>query len=269
MKPNNISAFRFILLILVFSGMVRAEVVETISLKHRLAEQVLPVLQATFPQARIQAFYGTLIVAAPDAQSMNQITQLLQQLDTPLQNLIVTVEQRSSNRDAQSGIDSQGRVIIRNGDVDVNGRISLQDQQSQVQRSSVQTLRVLDGAEGFIQLGQQRFIPQLSFVYRPNYSISHYGGVWQSAGTGFYVAPRRIGETGVSLQLMPQQRRFVGARGTEGQSVFSEVQGQLGEWLPIGETRQQQSSNTSGLLSRSSGNAENTSTVWVKVDLPK
>ncbi|MBM5571969.1 MULTISPECIES: hypothetical protein [Deefgea] len=257
------------ILMLFIAGLLRAEVLETIALRHRLADQVLPVLQATFPQARIQAFYGTLIVAAPDAQSMTNIRQLLQQLDMPLQNLIVTVEQRSSNRDAQSGIEAQGRVILRNGDVDASGRITLQDQQSQVQRSSVQTLRLLDGAEGFIQLGQQRFIPQLSFIYRPDYSISHFGGVWQSAGTGFYVAPRRIGETGVTLQLMPQQRRFVGARGTEGQSVFSEVQGQLGEWLPIGETRQQQASNDSGLLSRSSGRLEQTYSVWVKVELPK
>jgi len=246
-----------------------AEVLETIVLRHRLADQVLPVLQSTFPQARIQAFYGTLIIAAPDEQSLAKITHLLQQLDTPLQNLIVTVEQRSSNHAMQSGIETQGRVVIRNGAVDANGQLTLQDQQSQTQRSSVQTLRILDGAEGFIQLGQQRFIPQLSFIHRPNYSIVHVGGVWQSAGTGFYVAPRRIGDSAVALQLMPQQRRFTSATAREGQVVWSEVQGQLGEWLPIGETRQQQTQNNQGLLSRSSGSLEQTYTVWVKVELSK
>lgn len=250
-------------------GATRAEVLETMTLRHRLADQVLPVLQATFPQARIQAFHGTLIIAAPDEQSLAQISHLLQQLDTPLHNLIVTVEQRSMSRDAQSGVSAQGRVIINNGDADIAGRLNVQDQQLQTQRASVQTLRILDGAEGFIQLGQQRFIPQLSFVHRPNYSITHFGGQWQSAGTGFYVAPRRIGETTVILQLMPHQRRFISSGRTQGQTVFSEVQGQLGEWLPVGETSQQQTSNEQGLLSMTSGSREQRYTVWVKVDLAK
>jgi hypothetical protein len=77
-----------------------------------------------------------------------------------------------------------------------------------------------------------------------------------------------VGASAVVLQLMPQQRRFVGARGVEGQSVFSEVQGMLGEWLPIGETRQQQTNSEQGLFSRSSGGLEQTYTVWIKVDLP-
>ncbi|MGL4996800.1 MAG: hypothetical protein ACRC6G_11580 [Deefgea sp.] len=245
-----------------------AELLETVALRHRLADQVLPVLQATFPQARIQAFHGTLIIAAPDEQSLAQITNLLRQLDTPLQNLVVTVEQRSMNRDAQSGLSAQGGVVIKNGDVDFAGRLRGQDQQSQAGRSSVQTLRVLDGAEGFIQMGQQRFVPQLSFVFRPDYSIVHFGGQWQSAGTGFFVAPRRLGETMVALKLMPSQRQFISGGRTQGQAVFSEVQGQLGEWLPIGETRQVQNSSDRGLLSTSSGRGEQSYSVWVKVDLP-
>jgi hypothetical protein len=258
-----------VILLLFFSVASRAEVLETITLRYRLAEQVLPILQATFPQARIQAFNGVLIVAAPDAQSLAQISNLLQQLDTPLQNLIVTVEQRSTSREGQSGLSTQGGVVIKNGDVDLTGRVTVQNQQLQSQRSSMQTLRILDGAEGFIQLGQQRFIPQLSFVYRPNYSIAHFGGQWQSAGTGFYVAPRRIGATAVTLQLMPNQRRFTGKSSTEGHAVFSEVQGQLGEWLPVGETRLQQASNEQGLLSTQSVSREQSYTVWVKVELPK
>ncbi len=259
-------AFKLILLVCIV-GSSRAEVLETVTLRHRLADQVLPVLQATFPQARIQAFHGTLIIAAPDEQSLAQISHLLQQLDTPLHNLIVTVEQRSMSRDAQSGVSAQGRVIINNGDVDIAGRLNVQDQQLQTQRASVQTLRVLDGAEGFIQLGRQRFIPQLSFVYRPNYSIIHVGGQWQSAGTGFYVAPRRISETAVILQLMPSQRRFISGGRTQGQDVFSQVQGQLGEWLPVGETKQSQSSNQQGLLSNARDTREQRYSVWVKIDL--
>ena len=168
-------------------GVARAELLETVALRHRLADQILPVLQATFPQARIQAFYGTLIIATPDEQSLVQIKHLLQQLDTPLQNLIVTVEQRSMHRNAESGVSAQGGVVIKNGDVDFTGRLKVQDQQSQSKRDSVQTLRILDGGEGFIQLGQQRFIPQLRFMHRPNYEIVHVGGQWQSAGSPFEI----------------------------------------------------------------------------------
>lgn len=250
------------------SALLHAEIVETVTLRHQLADQVLPVLQGAFPQARIQAFHGTLIIAAPDAGSYAQILALLQQLDIPMQNLIVTVEQRSLQEGARVGVQTRGGMVISNNGLGMAIGLSGQDKRMQSMGNSMQTLRIVEGAEGFIHLGQQRFVPQISFLFRPEYTIAHYGGQWQSAGTGFYVMPRRLGESEVVLKLLPSQRQFVSGGRTQGHEIYSEVRGRIGEWLPVGETRQVQSSNEQGLLSNFNGSATNSHSVWVKVDVP-
>lgn len=256
------------ILALGISGLLYAEVVETVTLRHQLADQVVPVLQGAFPQARIQAFNGSLIIAAPDEASYAQILALLQRLDTPLQNLVVTVEQRSLQQGANLGVSTQGGIAVSNRGIGVGITLRGQDRQAQSTGLSRQTLRILEGAEGRIHLGQQRFVPQISFLFRPGFTITHVGGQWQSAGTGFYVASRRIGENDVALRLLPSQREFTRGGGTQGHEIYSEVQGRIGEWLPVGETQQIQSSQERGLLSGSSANQTQSFSVWVKVDLP-
>lgn len=253
---------------LVFSTALHAEIVETVTLRHQLADQVVPVLQGAFPQARIQAFHGTLIIAAPDEASYAQILALLQRLDTPMQNLIVTVEQRSLQQGGQAGAQTRGGVVISNNGIGVTMGMTGQDRRFQSTGNSVQTLRILEGAEGRIHLGQQRFVPQISFWFRPGFTITHVGGQWQSAGTGFYVVPRRIGENDVVLRLLPSQREFTRGGGTQGHEIYSEVQGLIGEWLPVGETQQTQNSQEQGLLSGLSANQTQRFSVWVKVELP-
>ncbi|WP_027470005.1 hypothetical protein [Deefgea rivuli] len=250
------------------SGNGFAEIVETVTLRHQLADQVVPVLQGAFPQARIQAFHGTLIIAAPDEASYAQILALLQRLDTPMQNLVVTVEQRSLQKGSNVGVSTQGGIAVSNRGVGFGITLRGQDRQSQSTGLSRQTLRILEGAEGRIHLGQQRFVPQISFWFRPGFTITHVGGQWQSAGTGFYVAPRRIGENDIALRLLPSQREFTRGGGTQGHEIYSEVQGRIGEWLPVGETQQMQSSQERGLLSGLNGNQTQSFSVWVKVDVP-
>lgn len=245
----------------------QAEVVDSFAPRHKLASQLAPALQAAFPTASIKAFSGQIIVNAPDEASFRQIRALAEQLDTVQRSVTITVEQRAMQQSQQQAVDVNGGVVISNQGSAAHLGLELSQQQKQSEVSSRQSLRTLDGSNAMIMLGQQRFIPQLSFIYRPGYTIVQHGGAWQAAGTGFYVAPALLGDGRVSLKLAPQSSSFNRDGSVNAHETYSELEGRLGEWLPIGETRSEGSNDRRRIAGVDQQSNQSRFTVWVKVDL--
>lgn len=256
---------RILLCFFLISNAVWADRTDVIPLRHKLPEDLVSPLRQTFPEAGIQTFNGQLIVRAPDDATFRRIVDLVNRLDTATRSLRITVEQREGSSTNSRRIDAQGQVIISNRGS--GGQITINGDQRDSQRSSnaSQSVRTMDGSPAFIQLGSQRFIPTLSFSYRPGYRIATVGGEWQSAGTGFYAEPRLIGDQ-VQLRLSPQSSHFTANGNVNVKSVYSEVQGQLGEWLPIGESVQQSAGEQSGSTSNGSMQGSKRYSVWARVD---
>ncbi|MBM3116696.1 hypothetical protein [Jeongeupia naejangsanensis] len=239
------------------AGVAMADVVDTVPLRHKPAAEIVPALQQAFPDAGIQGFYDQLIVRAPDAATLAAITALVERLDTPTRRLTVTVEQRESG--AEASVDTDAAVVISNSGSAAAVRLGAT--QSGGTRSAVQKVTTMDGGRAMISLGESRFVPVLSWSYRPGYRIATYGGQWQDAGSGFWVAPALQGGE-VRLRLYPQSSRFNADGSIAYRGVYSEVAGALGEWLPVGETTRQASASGIG----TSASATTRYTVWVRVD---
>lgn len=243
-----------------------AERTDVVPLRHKVAEEIVPALRQTFPEAGFQTFNGQLIVRAPDEATFRRIVDLVTRLDTRTRTLRITVEQRESDSGSDTRIDAQGQVVISNrgggGELAIRGDNREQDR-SVVSRQTVSTL---DGSRAWIELGNQRFIPVISFIHRPGYQIVTHGGVWQSAGTGFGVEPRLFGEQ-VQLRLAPQTGRLLPYGAASVSRSYSEVQGRLGEWLPVGESTQEAGGSERGLFSRSGAQFLKRYTVWVRVEV--
>lgn len=242
-----------------------AERTDVVPLRHKIAEEIAPALRQTFPEASFQSFNGQLIVRAPDEVTFRRIVDLVARLDTRARTLRITVEQRESDSGSDSRVDAQGQVVISNrgsgGELTISGD-SREYDRNVVSRQMVSTL---DGSRAWIELGSQRFIPMISFVHRPGYRIVTHGGVWQSAGTGFQVEPHLLGEQ-VQLRLAPQTGRLLPQGAASVSSIYSEVQGRIGEWLPVGESTQEADRSGRGLFSRSGSQSVKRYTVWVRVD---
>jgi hypothetical protein len=251
------------------SPLALADYVDSFAPRHQLATQLAPALQAAFPQASIKAFSGQIIVNAPDEASFRQIRALAEQLDTAQRSVTITVEQRAMQDSQQQAAGVNGGVVISNQGSSARLGIELSQQHSQAQASSRQSLRTLDGSNAMIMLEQQRFIPQLSFIYRPGYTIVQHGGTWQAAGTGFYVAPSLLGDGRVNLKLAPQSSSFNRDGSINAHQTYSEVEGRLGEWLPIGETRSEGSNDRRRLAGVDQQSNQARFTVWVKVELAR
>lgn len=246
---------------------VQAEVVDSFAPRHKLASQLAPALQAAFPAASIKAFSGQIIVNAPDEASYRQIRALAEQLDTATRSLTIQVEQRALQQSQQQAAGLNGGVVISNQGSSARVGLELSQQQSQSEAVSRQSLRTLDGSNAMIMLGQQRFIPQLSSIYQPGYTIVRHGGAWQAAGTGFYIAPALLGDGRVSLKLAPQSSSFNRDGSVNAHETYSELEGLLGEWLPIGETRSEGSNDRRRIAGVDQQTSQTRFTVWVKVEL--
>ncbi|BCL76164.1 hypothetical protein JHS3_19000 [Jeongeupia sp. HS-3] len=243
---------------LLLAGAALADVVDTVQLRHKTASELAPLLQQAFPDAAIQGFYDQLVVRAPDEATFARISALVSRLDTPTRRLTVSVEQRESG--SRSGLDADGSVVISNRGSGAVVAIDAQRSRD-TRQAAVQRVTTIDGGRAMISLGESRFVPTLSWVFRPGYSIVTQGGQWQSVGSGFWVEPQVVGER-VQLRLYPQSSRFNGNGSIDQRAVYSEVAGALGEWLPVGESTQQ--ARGSGIGSRVQ--AATVYTVWVRVD---
>ncbi|GAA5786058.1 hypothetical protein GCM10007860_31320 [Chitiniphilus shinanonensis] len=241
------------------AGFALAERLDVVPLQHRTAEDLAPVLRGAIPKASFQPMNNQLIVRSPDTATYQQVLDLLARIDQPARNLTVTVEQRE-------GESRSGRTLALDG-IGISNRgfgigIRLFGGGSRSDSVATQSVRVLDGQHAFVRLGSERFYPSIGFGYRPGYSIVLAGGTWVGAGTGFWAEPRVVGDNQVLLRLYPESSRFEPDGSISEHSVYGEVRGQLGEWLPVGQSTIARAGSNQG----TSGTSSSGYTVWVKVD---
>jgi hypothetical protein len=85
--------------------------------------------------------------------------------------------------------------------------------------------------------------------------------------SGFHVTPRVSGET-VTLDVVSQRAIPTGGLGpgaAEVSKLSTTLTGRLGEWIELGGVDQSGSTDSRGILARSSGSASVAERVWLRV----
>ncbi|UXY14493.1 hypothetical protein N8I74_14370 [Chitiniphilus purpureus] len=249
-------------LLMLVAGGALAERMDVVTLRHRPAAELLPVLRDSVPDAAIQAHHNQLIVRSPDTATYEQVLALLDRLDIAARNLSVTVEQREGHSRAGRALGLEGVAISNRG---VGVGLRLFGGGTRDEGVSTQRVRVLDGGHAFIRLGSERFQPQVAVATRSGHGVVLGGGQWIATGSGFWAEPRLLGDHSVLLRLYPEQSRFGPEGSIEQHSAYSEVRGTLGEWLPVGQSSIAGASRSRGSHTGDS-TAHSTYTVWVKID---
>jgi len=270
-----------LLLIIALSPCVAAEELklEVIEPRHRPAEELLPVLQPLVgPDGSVSAFQGKLVVkATPD--SLREVHELLRSLDVPARQLLVSVTQDTDLVEQERSVGLEGSVQAGNvelgfpsdsawrPDVTVGGedaRIGIGTRSSTTRRSDVQQLKVLDGREAVIHVGQS--IPVVT-------RTTTYGGLpsiqetveYRDVLVGFVVLPRVTGDQ-VTLQIQPRQDVLTQQPGVVNlQRISSTVSGRLGAWISLGEITQQQTGQSRDLASSHNFDQTEQRGIWLKV----
>jgi type II secretory pathway component GspD/PulD (secretin) len=249
-----------------------AQALTVIDLKHRRAEEIIPVLQPLLEQggALTGQDYKLFVRASPG--NVAQLRSAIEQLDKQQRQMLVSVR-RGSARDIQREQASvSGTVRTDDGGISVNERPRAQsgatvragDGTLRTQSSSVSSVQVLDGSSAFIATGTS--VPIVTAVAvgggrRPFIA----GNIEQrDLQRGFTVTPRIRGND-VILDISQQDERVAGGN-IQTQSLDTQVIGRLGSWIQLGGVSESSSSTSRGVLSRSYGTDNNELSIWVKVD---
>jgi type II secretory pathway component GspD/PulD (secretin) len=279
-----LAAFALIGLLLFAEAHAETTVVEVIALRHRTAEEVIPLLEPFIgPEGAISGMSGQLIIRATP-ENLAEIKEILGKIDTAARRLLITVRQNVTRDQlerelAASGnvtIGDHGRVVVRDGgsrDGAAAGYRRGQDQFSGrasstntlQQAGDTQQVQVLEGSQAFIQAGTSVPYPERTVV-RDRRGVAVSGGTtYRDVTSGFYVLPRLSGDQ-VILEISPQ-RATLGEQGRINiQGASTRVSARLGEWIELGGIAQETSEKRTDIASASSRTGTDRCGIFVKVD---
>jgi hypothetical protein len=236
--------------LLAFAG-VSAEEARIIQLKHRPADEIIPLIRPLLgPDDALSGMDYRLIVRTSD-RNLKNIERLLAQLDVAPRQLRITVEQRvADDRDTTTHsvegeiqIGDEAQIKLPEKSPDNRGLVIQRDnlrlrtgQRTTVGRNeTTQTVMALDGQRASIRIGQ--FVPHVKEILalgRRQVLIAQ-GIALQDVTTGFDVLPRVSGDR-VRMEITPRLSTLRDP--TTGLADFQElattVEVRLGEWIDLG-----------------------------------
>lgn len=250
-----------------------AEVYET----YLPAEKLVPVLQPLLGvNDRITAYHNKLLVKAP-RDRQEKLLELLQEIDHPLRNLLISVRHsdridqqlRHNSADIHYSDDDKGvridssqtpadnGVVVYKGssrDSKIQTRVVSREHFSTRNEKVLQQIRVLEGQEGFLQVGEER--PETRYVL-----VSPYGAAaeteYRRVGRGLYVIPQIVKDKiRLELYATSQRRKSPDSQQVEITEAQSVLLVEPGVWTPFA---------SSGVDSRSDSDHVTASTRDLKV----
>lgn len=252
--------------------------VEVIQLKHRTAEEMLPILRPILGEGgTITGNNYTLIIKAKP-RGMRSAKQVLAKLDKALRNLRIIVKQgtrsqlnaRSAGLSARIPLSNKGTVRLNPGGAagggqglsgrfsrdghSVSGRLHGESRSEDVMRT--QQVVTVEGRPARIHIGQR--IPFQTFTQNEGASVE-----FHDVAIGFSVLARVNGNN-VFLEI-DSENSETGPGGINFQEVHTTVTGRLGQWIEIGALAETQASDGRGVLAGDRIRASDRRTVFIKV----
>lgn len=254
------STLALVLLALASTLRVEAQALVAIPLQHRLAEELLPILQPLLPAgAALTGTDDVLLVRADDA-TLQQVRAALATLDRPPRQLLITVGQATTGTGSGASVRGSATVTTDGVQVGVNrppaassgARVIVQAGRDQIELRDVSSVRALEGRETYIALTPSRPYTSTSTVHAGAHGVSQVHTAGRDAQSGFVATPRLSGDR-VTLEISPSQQRL-GRHGPDahvaGQTLTTTVSGGLGEWFELGGIGATRTDGTTGLASR-------------------
>ena len=230
-----------------------------ITLKHRNAEALVPLLQPVLDEGVGISGRGPTLIINSQPWQLEEIRTLVEQLDTPLQLLMISV--------SQGGDDSQAAL---HGDVSGSverPQVRLYGTNKEHKNSVAQQLRVVEGEWATISAGESIPVTQQS-INRSARGVSiQQSTQYKELQSGFEVMPRLNGEH-VTLLVRPflARRSATSSSSIEQQNISTTVSGRLGEWIAIGGVDEQQQQSAVGTVYATGRKHRTTHNVKLKVE---
>ncbi|GGJ84308.1 secretin N-terminal domain-containing protein [Pseudomonas matsuisoli] len=242
---------------------------EVIPLNHRLAADVLPIVQSILGNQGKADAYGSQLIVNTTPAKLAEIRGVMNQLDQAPRQLLISVDTSDSATTRQDGYSINGQVGGRDIQLRSDGEgpdgVTIIRRSTESQDAGVQQVQATEGYPAMIQVGQS--VP-LSTNDIDRYGQTYQGTQYRDVTRGFYVTASLTGDT-VHLVLSSNRDRVSAGSNQviELQSADTRVSGKIGEWIPVGSVGGSYSQGQSGLLKRYETDGRNDMSLRVKVDL--
>jgi hypothetical protein len=263
------------MLCLLLISVTQAASLTTLQLRNRTAAEVIPIIEPMLEPGDAISGHGYKIFLRASPQTLSDVQQMIDTLDTALKMLQISVFQGS--RETLERLSINGSLRIEGGDAsaaigknsgdgaatitydssNTSASANASSERLSRQSSPVHQVRVAEGNAAFIETGDQ--VPYLA---------GEDGTVFRNVTSGFYVLPRIHGDS-VTLEVSPFKNALSTSRSgnIETQSANTSLSGRIGEWLQVGGVSEHSSYTQSGTGSYSSGSSKRQDRIWIRADL--
>jgi len=255
-------------------------IIEFITLYNRPASEIQPLISPMLEDTDRVMADGSNLIVKTTPERLNEIKKFINNLDTRLNNLIITVIQ--SRHTTAEELNAAARVNLNIPIDDLSkssGRITGHYDRAKIQNAneSTQTIRTLEGNSAYITVGKTYPIQNVQ-IYNSGYGYGYgYPAVSTStefidATTGFAVTPRLTeqhpisGEQQVILDVSPWSDNVNVQGQIESQNVQSTIKINLGQWVELGGIDEDSHSSANGNLATIRQTNQNRAHILVKVD---
>ncbi len=267
MKVCSLYKTGILLLLLSLSGLSLAQKVEMISVQHRSAEDIAAQIKTLYPEQNVHiAGRHQQITVRADATIINEVKQLVQTFDVPLRQFKISV-----SNDQNTTHQNQGSTgAINNSGTRSTVKVTTSKKTYSTRGTGNQSITVLEGHSANLNAGQKKPVTTRQFI----------NGQWTNSveyidmTSGVYVTPRLVGDNRVEVKILSQKNEankmnnYKGNTSTIDTSTVDTVRVvQLGEWVNIGGTSHNESSNNNGISYSTKQSNIDQQSVMIKVEL--
>jgi len=232
---------------------------EIIPLRHRTADEVLPMLRTLLEPGGTLSAHGHQLFVRASPANVAELRRVLQSVDRPARRLQISVRFDDALEASSRSLEAGGRIDPGGARVEVRAGEGAAAASERVD----QRVQVLEGGRATIHTGRSRGVPQRQLIQTPAGVVAQETIVIQERATGFEVIPRMAGD-GVQLEIAPLRES-----GDRFQRVSTTVHAPLGQWIEIGGAAGSEARERQGILSSERSAATESRRVWLKVeDLP-
>lgn len=269
-----------LLLLLPLSAL--AAKLEVIELKHRSAEELLPIVRPLLDKDGVASGMDYRLILRTSPRNLAEIRKLLDSLDVAPRKLRITVMQ-DVDRDTIERLTSVSGSVGRNPRVTLPGggggagieagqgrdrlRADVVSTRSLDMGRNSQQLQVLEGNRALVRTGQSVPLPQRQMIQQSWGSQVIDTTEYREVERGFYVLPRVNGDR-VTLEISAQNDAQV--RGdplaVNTQQASSTLSGRLGEWMELGGTGMRETVDEGTISSRSAARKSEQRSVLIRVE---
>jgi hypothetical protein len=265
----------FALASLLLATIGRAQDLQVIELRHRLADEIIPIVTPLLePGGALTGADRQLLVRTSPA-NFAQIQAAVAAIDRELRQLRITVGQGTISSEDTAEV--RGSATIGDDDVRVGvnrppGSSSGAEVQARMRSldsnlHDISTVQTLEGSETFIFVGRSVPIRSTEVLPGRHGPVVQRSTTFEDVASGFCGTARLNGDT-VVLEISPRQQRYATERNgvVESRGMTSTVTGRLGEWMELGAVSQTDSDASTGILVWGRRTGQSEYAAWVRVE---